>query len=62
MAGFEVTFVGRFGVTLEAQASGRHCQNKVAGLSYSTEDRESGRPELTPLGKCSGALELEVVP
>ena len=33
-----------------------HCQSKVAGLSYSTEDRELGRPELTPLGKCCGML------
>ena len=40
----------------------RHCQSKIAGLSYSTEDRELGRPELTPLGKCSGAVELESVP
>ena len=44
------------------QTSRWHCQSKVAGLSYSTEDRELGRPELTPLGECSGALELEVVP
>ena len=39
-----------------------HCQSKVAGLSYSTEDRELGRLELTPLGECSGAVELEIVP
>ena len=39
-----------------------HCQSKIAGLSYSTEDRELSRPELTPLGKCSGAVELEIVP
>ena len=39
-----------------------HCQSKIADLSYSTEDRELGRPELTPLGKCSGAVELEIVP
>ena len=39
-----------------------HCQSKLAGLSYSTEDRELGRSELTPLGKCSGAVELEMVP
>ena len=45
-----------------AQHSWRHCQSKIAGLSYSTEDRELGRPELTPLGKCSGAVELESVP
>ena len=40
----------------------RHCQSKVAGLSYSTEDRELGRPALTPLDERSGALELEIVP
>ena len=39
-----------------------HCQSKVAGLSYSTEDRGLGLPELTPLGKCSGAVELEIIP
>ena len=41
---------------------GWHCQSKIADLSYSTEDRELGRPELTPLGKCSGAVKLEIVP
>ena len=44
------------------QIAARCCQSKIAGLSYSTEDRELSRPELTPLGKCSGAVELEVVP
>ena len=29
---------------------------------YSTDDREFGRPELTPLGKCGGAVQLEIVP
>ena len=48
---------------LRWRKSGRgHCQSEVAGLSYSTEDRGLGRPELTPLGECSAALELEVVP
>ena len=37
-----------------------HCQSKIAGLSYSTEDRELGRPELTPLGKCSGVGRIHV--
>ena len=41
---------------------GRHCQSKVAGLSYFAGDRELGRPKLTPLGECSGAIELEIVP
>ena len=44
------------------QIAARHCQSKIAGLSYSTEDRELSRPEVTPLGKCSGAVELEIVP
>ena len=39
-----------------------HCQSKIAGLSYSTEDRELGGPNLTPLGERSGAIELEIVP
>ena len=40
----------------------RHCQSKVAGLSYFNEDRGLGLPELTPLDKCSGAVEFEIVP
>ena len=44
------------------QIAARHCQRKLAGLSSPTEDRELGRPELTPLGKCSGAVELEIIP
>ena len=44
------------------QIAARHCQSKIAGLSYSTEDRELGRPELTPLGKRSGAVELKIIP
>ena len=47
--------------TIELAPTG-HCQSKIADLSYSTEDRELGRSELTPLGKCSGAVELEMVP
>ena len=47
-------------LSLEKQVLKGHCQSKIAGLSYSTEDRELGRPELTPLGKCSGAVELDV--
>ena len=37
-----------------------HCQSKIAGLSYSTEDRGLGLPELTPLGKCSGVGRIHV--
>ena len=37
------------------QIAARHCQSKIAGLSYSTEGRELSRPELTPLGECRGA-------
>ena len=42
-------------------ASGGHCQRKVARTEFSTDDRELGRPELTPLGECGGAVELEIV-
>ena len=38
-----------------------HCQRKVARTEFSTDDRELGRPELTPLGECGGAVELEIV-
>ena len=41
--------------------SKRHCQRKVARTEFSTDDRELGRPELTPLGECGGAVELEIV-
>ena len=40
---------------------GWHCQRKVARTEFSTDDRELGRPELTPLGECGGAVELEIV-
>ena len=40
---------------------GGHCQRKVARTEFSTDDRELGRPELTPLGECGGAVELEIV-
>ena len=39
----------------------KHCQRKVARTEFSTDDRELGRPELTPLGECGGAVELEIV-
>ena len=32
----------------------RHCQRKVARTEFSTDDRELGRPELTPLGEWLG--------
>ena len=35
---------------------------EIRRSEFSTGDRELGRPELTPLGKCSGAVELEIVP
>ena len=38
-----------------------HCQRKVARTEFSTDDRELGRLELTPLGECGGAVELEIV-
>ena len=31
---------------------------EIRRSEFSTGDRELGRPELTPLGKCSGAVEL----
>ena len=33
-------------------------RGKSQGLKFSTDDRELGRPELTPLGKRGGAVEL----
>ena len=47
--------------TRDYQPPWRHCQRKVARTEFSTDDRELGRPELTPLGKCGGAVELEIV-
>ena len=35
---------------------------KIRRSEFSAEDRKLGRPELTPLGKCSGAVELDIVP
>ena len=35
---------------------------EISRSEFSTGDRDLGRPELTPLGKCSGAVELEIVP
>ena len=35
---------------------------EIRRAEFSIDDRELGRPELTPLGKCSGAVELEIVP
>ena len=45
----------------EGKAFQWHCQRKVARTEFSTDDRELGRPELTPLGECGGAVELEIV-
>ena len=39
-----------------------HCQRKVRRAKFSAGERKLGRSELTPLGKCSGAVELEMVP
>ena len=47
--------------TLQQHLSDGHCQRKVARTEFSTDDRELGRPELTPLGECGGAVELEIV-
>ena len=52
----------RFDVSSMMQhINGGHCQRKVARTEFSTDDRELGRPELTPLGECGGAVELEIV-
>ena len=40
----------------------RALSEEISRSEFSTGDRELGRPELTPLGKCSGAVELEIVP
>ncbi len=34
---------------------------EIRRSEFSTEDRELGRPELTPPGERSGAVELEIV-
>ena len=48
-------------LALAGKVSKGHCQRKVARTEFSTDDRELGRPELTPLGECGGAVELEIV-
>ena len=40
----------------------RALSEEISRSEFSAGDRELGRPELTPLGECRGALELEVVP
>ena len=35
---------------------------EISRSEFSAGDRELGRPELAPLGKCSGAVELGIVP
>ncbi len=40
----------------------RALSEEISRSEFSTGDRELGRSELTPLGKCSGAVELEIVP
>ena len=35
---------------------------EIRRSEFSTDDRELGGPELTPLGERSGAIELEIVP
>ena len=37
----------------------RHCQSKVAGLSYFAEDRGLGLPELTPLASAAARSRLK---
>ena len=45
----------------DAVAGIRHCQREVARPEFSTDDRELGRHELTPLGERGGTVELEIV-
>ena len=54
-------FLDEIIVSRPGHYSGGHCQRKVARTEFSTDDRELGRPELTPLGECGGAVELEIV-
>ena len=35
---------------------------EIRRSEFSAADKELGGPKLTPLGKCSGAVELEMVP
>ena len=51
----------RGGLSSRQQVLKRHCQRKVARTEFSTDDRELGHPELTPLGERGGAVELEIV-
>ena len=42
--------------------SGGALSEEIRRSEFSAGDKELGRPELTPLGKCTGAVELEIVP
>ena len=55
-----VDFFTRHAKLGEQETTG-HCQRKVARTEFSTDDRELGHPELTPLGERGGAVELEIV-
>ena len=35
---------------------------EIRRSEFSTDDRELSRTKVPPLGKCSGAVELEIVP
>ena len=50
-----------FSITSSVFPRSWHCQRKVARSEFSTDDRELGRHELTPLGERGGAVELEIV-
>ena len=56
-------FLNSFGCLLSENGSAqRALSEEISRSEFSTGDRDLGRPELTPLGKCSGAVKLEIVP
>ena len=56
-----VETTGSRAVAVEAGVKGA-LPEEIRRSEFSNDDRELGRPELTPLGECRGALELEIVP
>ena len=54
--------MGPSGKTVDRETFREALSEEISRSEFSTGDRDLGRPELTPLGKCSGAVELEIVP
>ena len=52
----------RLTAALTASAVALGTVRKVRRAEFSTEDRKLGRRDLTPLGDCSCAFDLEMVP